>query len=61
MDGGLGSSHTAPCGTAGPARPPTHRKSRLAALPLLEQWPNSPTKQGTGVLVLLGAALEVFI
>ena len=22
--GGLGSSHTAPCGTAVPARPPTH-------------------------------------
>src|ERR1700674_2876504 len=28
-NGGLGSSHTAPCGTAVPARPPTHRLNSL--------------------------------
>ncbi len=49
--GGLGSSHTAPCGTAVPARPPTHwpHARESSEKP---QWPNGPTKWGTGVLVL---------
>ena len=50
--GGLGSSHTTPCGAAVPARPPTrslHITSRFRA----RQWATGATNRGTRVVVLV--------
>ena len=48
--GGLGSSHTAPCGTAVPARPPT-RSSETTHLDCTPQWVPRATRRGTTVVV----------
>jgi hypothetical protein len=48
--GGLGSSHTAPCGAAVPARPPT-RSSETTHLLCTPQWVRRATRQGTWVVV----------
>jgi hypothetical protein len=48
--GGLGSSHTAPCGAAVPARPPT-RSSETTHLHCTSQWVRRATRQGTRVVV----------
>ena len=48
--GALGSSHTAPCGAAVPARPPT-RSSETTHLPCTPQWVRRATRRGTSVVV----------
>jgi hypothetical protein len=48
--GGLGSSHTAPCGAAVPARPPT-RSSETTHLHCAPQWVRRATGRGTRVVV----------
>src|SRR5258708_8417563 len=48
--GGLGNSHTAPCGAAVPARPPT-RSSETTHLHCRPQWVSGPTRRGPWVLV----------
>jgi len=48
--GGLGSSHTAPCGAAVPARPPT-RSSEPTHLHCALQWVRRATRRGTSVVV----------
>jgi hypothetical protein len=48
--GGLGSSHTAPCGAAVPARPPT-RSSDITHLHWGPQWVARATRRGTRVVV----------
>lgn len=48
--GGLGSSHTTPCGAAVPARPPT-RSSDTTGWPRGSQWVRRATGQGTAVVV----------
>jgi hypothetical protein len=48
--GGLGSSHTAPCGAAVPARPPT-RSSETTHLDCTPQWVPRATRRGTTVVV----------
>src|ERR1700741_4053130 len=40
--GGLGSSHTVPCGTAVPARPPTHRLNSLGSPQNSDNGPMAP-------------------
>jgi len=45
--GGLGSSHTIPCGTAVPARPPTHR---FHILKIVRKFNNGPIALRCGVL-----------
>jgi hypothetical protein len=40
-ESGLGSSHTAPCGAAVPARPPT-RCNKLRATPISVNGPSEP-------------------
>jgi len=42
VKGGLGSSHTAPCGAAVPARPPTHRESTLETILCFNNGPEAP-------------------
>jgi hypothetical protein len=49
-NGGLGSSHTAPCGAAVPARPPT-RSSETTHLHCTPQWVRRATGRGTRVVV----------
>src|SRR6202158_4700557 len=53
--GGLGSSHTTPCGAAVPARPPT-RSSETTQLSCEPQWVRRATEQGTRVVVQGGHA-----
>src|SRR6202521_5300642 len=53
--GGLGSSHTTPCGAAVPARPPT-RSSETTQLSCEPQWVRRATEQSTGVVVQGGHA-----
>jgi hypothetical protein len=48
--GGLGSSHTAPCGAAVPARPPT-RSSETTHLDCTSQWVPRATRRSTWVVV----------
>src|SRR5216684_990579 len=48
--GGLGNSHTAPCGAAVPARPPT-RSSETTHLNCASQWVRRATGRGTSVVV----------
>ena len=48
--GGLGSSHTTPCGAAVPARPPT-RSSETTHLRCGPQWVTRATGRGTRVVV----------
>ena len=48
--GGLGSSHTTPCGAAVPARPPT-RSSETTHLCRRPQWVSGATRRGTRVVV----------
>src|SRR6267154_5009374 len=48
--GGLGSSHTTPCGAAVPARPPT-RSSETTHLNCASQWVRRATGRGTSVVV----------
>ncbi len=48
--GGLGNSHTAPCGAAVPARPPT-RSSETTHLHCRPQWVSGATRRGTWVVV----------
>jgi hypothetical protein len=50
--GGLGSSHTTPCGAAVPARPPT-RSWHIKEPPCTGQWPNGAKERGTRVVVLV--------
>ncbi len=52
-DGGLGSSHTTPCGAAVPARPPT-RSSETTHLYCEPQWVARATGRGTRVVVQRG-------
>jgi hypothetical protein len=49
--GGLGSSHTTPCGAVVPARPPT-RSSHTTGRVCAAQWARGATEHGTRVLVL---------
>jgi hypothetical protein len=51
--GGLGSSHTTPCGAAVPARPPT-RSSETRDRSSGPQWVSGAMKEGTGVVVQRG-------
>ena len=51
--GGLGSSHTTPCGAAVPARPPT-RSSETTHVRCGPQWVTRATGQGTRVVVQRG-------
>src|SRR3989449_7204864 len=51
--GGLGSSHTTPCGAAVPARPPT-RSSETTHLYCEPQWVARATGRGTRVVVQRG-------
>src|ERR1700692_441033 len=50
--GGLGSSHTTPCGAAVPARPPT-RSSHITGCFCPRQWATGATNRGTRVVVLV--------
>jgi hypothetical protein len=50
--GGLGSSHTTPCGAAVPARPPT-RSSHITDPACTAQWARGATRRGTAVVVLV--------
>src|ERR1700720_4468194 len=49
--GGLGSSHTTPCGAVVPARPPT-RSSDITGRVCAAQWAGGATQRGTRVVVL---------
>jgi len=51
--GGLGSSHTTPCGAAVPARPPT-RSSETTHLCCEPQWVTRAMGRGTRVVVQRG-------
>ena len=51
--GGLGSSHTTPCGAAVPARPPT-RSSETTRQRCKPQWVTRATRRGTRVVVQRG-------
>jgi hypothetical protein len=51
--GGLGSSHTTPCGAAVPARPPT-RSSETTHVGCKPQWVTRATRRGTRVVVQRG-------
>ena len=60
VDGGLGGSHTAPCGTAVPARPPTHRETSLEMASSALNGPMAPKSRyaglGTNGVAKLGVA-----
>jgi len=55
--GGLGSSHTTPCGAAVPARPPT-RSLETTDADCVSQWAARANLQSTRVLVLCGFAAQ---
>src|ERR1700730_11008580 len=53
--GGVGSSHTTPCGAAVPARPPT-RSPHIREPRCVAQWAAGHIKRSTRVVVPAGAA-----
>src|ERR1700692_2451353 len=55
--GGLGSSHTTPCGAAVPARPPT-RSQHITGSPCLAQWTARLINWSTRVVVPACTPLE---